>query len=150
MKQWFNLDLIVHKMLAASFSFTNAFLFRCWCKRSEKIKYVWSAEKLVAGKQPRSARVPSNPSLPLNGIVVLLQLPQFILDDWIERGVGAQCKIVCTQPRRISAISVRIVLFLVDQTIIGGNVFLQVSERIARERAEKLGHSVGYQIRLEQ
>ncbi|GAV06141.1 hypothetical protein RvY_16172 [Ramazzottius varieornatus] len=57
------------------------------------------------------------------------QLPQFILDDWIERGDGGRCRIICTQPRRISAIS--------------------VSERIAKERAEKLGKSVGYQIRLE-
>ncbi|XP_055346889.1 ATP-dependent DNA/RNA helicase DHX36-like [Paramacrobiotus metropolitanus] len=57
------------------------------------------------------------------------QLPQFILDDWIERGEGARCSIIVTQPRRISAIS--------------------VSERIARERAEELGISVGYQIRLE-
>ena len=35
-----------------------------------------------------------------------VQVPQFILDDFIERGIGSQCHIICTQPRRISAVSV--------------------------------------------
>lgn len=34
------------------------------------------------------------------------QVTQFILDNCIERGKGSACRIVCTQPRRISAISV--------------------------------------------
>ena len=34
------------------------------------------------------------------------QVTQFILDDYINRGVGSMCRVVCTQPRRISAISV--------------------------------------------
>lgn len=34
------------------------------------------------------------------------QVPQFILDDYINRGMGSLCRVVCTQPRRISAISV--------------------------------------------
>ncbi|KAM8804835.1 ATP-dependent DNA/RNA helicase DHX36 [Eudromia elegans] len=59
------------------------------------------------------------------------QVTQFILDDYIERGVGSTCRIVCTQPRRISAIS--------------------VAERVAAERAEVCGNgkSTGYQIRLQ-
>ncbi|XP_034295065.1 ATP-dependent DNA/RNA helicase DHX36 [Pantherophis guttatus] len=59
------------------------------------------------------------------------QVTQFILDDHIERGKGSSCRIVCTQPRRISAIS--------------------VAERVAAERAESCGSgkSTGYQIRLE-
>lgn len=57
------------------------------------------------------------------------QVPQFILDDYIAQGRGAACKILCTQPRRISAIS--------------------VAQRVAAERAETCGESVGYQIRLE-
>ncbi|XP_046753641.1 ATP-dependent DNA/RNA helicase DHX36 [Diprion similis] len=57
------------------------------------------------------------------------QVAQFILDDQIERGNGSVTKIICTQPRRISAIS--------------------VAERVAAERAERLGCSVGFQIRLE-
>lgn len=34
------------------------------------------------------------------------QVAQFILDDHISRGLGSVCRVVCTQPRRISAISV--------------------------------------------
>ncbi|KAK4355822.1 hypothetical protein RND71_024793 [Anisodus tanguticus] len=55
------------------------------------------------------------------------QVPQYILDHmW---GKGETCKIVCTQPRRISATS--------------------VSERISAERGESVGYTVGYKIRLE-
>ncbi|KAK1386969.1 RNA helicase [Heracleum sosnowskyi] len=57
------------------------------------------------------------------------QIPQFILESEIESVRGASCSIVCTQPRRISAIS--------------------VSERVATERGEQLGESVGYKVRLE-
>ncbi|XP_068568251.1 ATP-dependent DNA/RNA helicase DHX36 [Cebidichthys violaceus] len=59
------------------------------------------------------------------------QVTQFILDDYINRGVGSVCRVVCTQPRRISAIS--------------------VAERVASERAESVGNgnSCGYQIRLQ-
>lgn len=57
------------------------------------------------------------------------QVPQFILDSYIEKGLGSTCKVVCTQPRRISAIS--------------------VAERVAAERAERCGDSAGYHIRLE-
>lgn len=57
------------------------------------------------------------------------QVPQFILEDYIKKGKGSLCRIVCTQPRRISAIS--------------------VASRVADERAENLGNAVGYQIRLE-
>jgi len=34
------------------------------------------------------------------------QIPQMILDETIKRGEGASCNIVCTQPRRLAAISV--------------------------------------------
>ncbi|KFO27909.1 Putative ATP-dependent RNA helicase DHX36 [Fukomys damarensis] len=59
------------------------------------------------------------------------QVTQFILDSYIARGKGSACRIVCTQPRRISAIS--------------------VAERVASERAESCGNgnSTGYQIRLQ-
>lgn len=65
----------------------------------------------------------------LTGCGKTTQIPQFILDQAVEDGNGSKTKIVCTQPRRISAIS--------------------VAERIAYERAERLGKSVGYQVRLE-
>ena len=57
------------------------------------------------------------------------QLPQFILEEEIDNLRGADCSIICTQPRRISAIS--------------------VATRVASERGEELGETVGYQIRLE-
>lgn len=57
------------------------------------------------------------------------QVAQFILDDYIMGKRGSACRIICTQPRRISAIS--------------------IAERVADERTEKIGNSVGYHIRLE-
>ncbi|GAA5851262.1 hypothetical protein JCM5353_007711, partial [Sporobolomyces roseus] len=57
------------------------------------------------------------------------QIPQLILDDHISDGKGAECNIVCTQPRRIAAIS--------------------VAERVAKERGQQLGDQVGYQVRFE-
>lgn len=57
------------------------------------------------------------------------QVAQFILDSFITAGKGSLCRIVCTQPRRISAIA--------------------VASRVAEERAEPLGISAGYHIRLE-
>ncbi|XP_059313551.1 DExH-box ATP-dependent RNA helicase DExH7, chloroplastic isoform X2 [Lycium ferocissimum] len=61
------------------------------------------------------------------------QVPQFILDDMIESGRGGHCNIICTQPRRIAAIS--------------------VAERVADERCESSPGSseslVGYQVRLD-
>lgn len=57
------------------------------------------------------------------------QIPQIILDDAISKGEGASINIVCTQPRRIAAIS--------------------VAQRIADERGESVGQSVGYHVRFE-
>ncbi|XP_038625680.1 3'-5' RNA helicase YTHDC2 isoform X2 [Tachyglossus aculeatus] len=55
------------------------------------------------------------------------QIPQFLLDDCYTQKVP--CRIFCTQPRRLTAIA--------------------VAERVAAERREKIGQTVGYQIRLE-
>ncbi|KAL9937781.1 hypothetical protein V8E36_003326 [Tilletia maclaganii] len=57
------------------------------------------------------------------------QIPQILFDDYIMRGQGAKCNIVCTQPRRIAAIS--------------------VARRVAQERGEAIGKSVGYQVRFD-
>ena len=57
------------------------------------------------------------------------QIPQLILDDCIDRGEGSRCNIVCTQPRRLAAIT--------------------VAQRVAKERGEQLGSSIGYQVRFE-
>uniref|UniRef100_A0A8B9HP93 RNA helicase n=1 Tax=Astyanax mexicanus TaxID=7994 RepID=A0A8B9HP93_ASTMX len=55
------------------------------------------------------------------------QIPQFLLDDSYQKGIP--CRIFCTQPRRLAAIA--------------------VAERVAAERGESIGQTVGYQIRLE-
>lgn len=57
------------------------------------------------------------------------QIPQFILDNSLQGSPNTVANIICTQPRRISAIS--------------------VAERVAKERTERVGVTVGYQIRLE-
>lgn len=56
------------------------------------------------------------------------QLPTYIFEDLIDSGRGAETYIICTQPRRIAAIS--------------------VAERVAFERQEKVGETVGYHVRL--
>ena len=55
------------------------------------------------------------------------QVPQYLLSQ--SRSLGQPVKIVCTEPRRIAAIS--------------------VSERVALETATKFGDLIGYQVRLE-
>jgi HrpA-like RNA helicase len=55
------------------------------------------------------------------------QVPQFCLEDAATKGVP--CNIIIAQPRRISAMS--------------------VAERVAAERGETIGKTVGYTIRLE-
>ncbi|KAF7232253.1 hypothetical protein EG68_11354, partial [Paragonimus skrjabini miyazakii] len=57
------------------------------------------------------------------------QVPQFLLESEVSRGNGSVTRIVVTQPRRISAIS--------------------VAERVAAERGESIGNSIGYQVQLE-
>ncbi|XP_073124607.1 DExH-box ATP-dependent RNA helicase DExH3 isoform X2 [Henckelia pumila] len=57
------------------------------------------------------------------------QLPQYILESEVESGRGAFCNIICTQPRRISAMT--------------------VAERVSAERGEPLGETVGFKVRLE-
>lgn len=55
------------------------------------------------------------------------QIPQYILED--SNKYKRTCRIICTQPRRLAAIS--------------------IADRVAYERGEPLGLSIGYQIRLE-
>jgi ATP-dependent RNA helicase DHX36 len=56
------------------------------------------------------------------------QCPQYILEDAIAKGKGPETRIIVTQPRRIAAVS--------------------VAERVAAERNEKTGNSVGFSVRL--
>lgn len=55
------------------------------------------------------------------------QIPQYILEDCTQK--GRACRIFCTQPRRLAALS--------------------VADRVVQERGETIGATVGYQIRLE-
>jgi ATP-dependent RNA helicase DHX57 len=57
------------------------------------------------------------------------QSVQFILDDLIERQLGESVNIICTQPRRISA--------------------LGLADRVSDERCGRVGEEVGYIIRGE-
>ncbi|KAF2024782.1 P-loop containing nucleoside triphosphate hydrolase protein [Setomelanomma holmii] len=57
------------------------------------------------------------------------QSVQFVLDDLIQRQLGAVANIICTQPRRISA--------------------LGLADRVADERCSRVGDEVGYTIRGE-
>ncbi|XP_077546866.1 ATP-dependent RNA helicase DHX30-like isoform X2 [Haemaphysalis longicornis] len=56
------------------------------------------------------------------------QVPQYIFEEYIQKGVGSSCNIVVTQPRRIATIS--------------------MARRVASERGEQLGETVGFQVRL--
>ena len=51
------------------------------------------------------------------------QVPQFLLEAAEEAGQGSSVSVVCTQPRRIAAVT--------------------VAERVAWERGESIGTSVG-------
>lgn len=55
------------------------------------------------------------------------QIPQYILDHAWEN--GQSCRILCTQPRRIAAI--------------------MVATRVAEERGESVGETVGYRVMLD-
>jgi len=55
------------------------------------------------------------------------QVPQFLLEE--ATAAGQTVRLVCCQPRRLTAIT--------------------VADRVAAERGEKVGGTVGYQIRLE-
>lgn len=57
------------------------------------------------------------------------QVPQILFDEAIKAGNGAECNIICTQPRRIAATS--------------------VAQRVAVERNEQLTKTVGYHVRFD-
>jgi ATP-dependent RNA helicase DHX57 len=57
------------------------------------------------------------------------QSVQFILDDMIQQGYGSSANIVCTQPRRISA--------------------LGLADRVSDERCGRVGEEIGFAIRGE-
>jgi HrpA-like RNA helicase len=56
------------------------------------------------------------------------QVPQMILNDAIEESSGGYCNVLCIQPRRIAA--------------------RLLAQRVAHERLEHIGNTVGYMIRF--
>lgn len=54
------------------------------------------------------------------------RIPRFLLEESVRDGEGAECNVLVTQPRRISAVS--------------------VAHRVAHEMGPALKHSVGYQV----
>lgn len=54
------------------------------------------------------------------------RIPRFLLEEQVRGGEGAECNVVVTQPRRISAVS--------------------VAHRVAQEMGPHLKHHVGYQV----
>ena len=56
------------------------------------------------------------------------QVPQYLLDSFALERKGVDCNIIVTQPRRLAALS--------------------LAQTVAGYRGEKVGESVGYQVRL--
>nr|XP_043605947.1 DExH-box ATP-dependent RNA helicase DExH5, mitochondrial-like isoform X2 [Erigeron canadensis] len=107
---------------------------QAWQKSSEGQKMLEFRRSLPAYKEKDAILS----SITKNQVVIIsgetgcgktTQIPQYILQSEISSLRGATCNIICTQPRRISAMS--------------------VSERIATERGENLGETVGYKVRFE-
>ncbi|KAJ1293604.1 hypothetical protein BS78_01G081200 [Paspalum vaginatum] len=107
---------------------------RSWQESPEGVKMLELRKSLPAYKEKERllAAIARNQVIVISGETgcgKTTQLPQFVLESEIESGRGAFCNIICTQPRRISAMA--------------------VAERVSTERGENLGESVGYKVRLE-
>lgn len=63
------------------------------------------------------------------GSIMTTQIPRLTLNNAINAGKVASCNIICTQPRRVAAIS--------------------AAWRIAHERAQILWDHIGYQVRFD-
>ena len=100
-----------------------------WCKMQEIRESLPArkarAEVISAVKNSRACVISG-----ATGCGKTTQVPQFIYENSvIDEKNGANTSIIITQPRRISAIA--------------------VAERVADERDEQIGETVGYSIRLE-
>ena len=84
-----------------------------WSMRTEVAKLIQDSQVTVVSGETGSGKS--------------TQVPQFILDYCHKK--DTYCNIICSQPRRISAIS--------------------LAERVAEERGQRVGDSIGYQIRGE-
>jgi len=117
-------------------------------KESLGLKERWKARQSDSRQQKMILGRQSLPAWPLQEVIVRTvndnqvtiisgetgsgkstQSVQFILDDMINRNLGAAASIICTQPRRISA--------------------LGLADRVSDERCATVGQEVGYAIRGE-
>lgn len=117
-------------------------------KESLVLKERWKARQSDSRQQKMILGRQSLPAWPLREVIVRTvndnqvtiisgetgsgkstQSVQFILDDMINRNLGAAASIICTQPRRISA--------------------LGLADRVSDERCATVGQEVGYAIRGE-
>lgn len=100
---------------------------RSWQESPEGAKMLEFRRSLPADKEKERllAAIARNQVIVISGETgcgKTTQLPQFVLESEIESGRGAFCNIICTQPRRISAMA--------------------VAERVSTERGENLGESL--------
>lgn len=86
-----------------------------WQKRDEIVNSVNSSQVVIISGETGSGKS--------------TQSVQFVLDDMIQRQLGEAVNIMCTQPRRISA--------------------LGLAERVSEERCSQVGREIGYAIRGE-
>lgn len=122
-----------------------------WTPGSEKsvsVRAAWEAKQLTSAQQEMTRKREALPawgtqeaiirSVNTNQVTIIsgetgsgksTQSVQFVLDDMIKRGLGAAANIICTQPRRISA--------------------LGLADRVSDERCSSVGDEVGYVIRGE-
>ncbi|XP_020574910.1 DExH-box ATP-dependent RNA helicase DExH3-like isoform X2 [Phalaenopsis equestris] len=126
-------DVLMEKILQRR-SWRMRNLQRSWQDSPEGNKMLDSRRSLpaYAEKEALLSAIARNQVIVISGETgcgKTTQLPQYVLESEIESGRGAFCNIICTQPRRISAIT--------------------VAERVSAERGEKLGETVGYKVRLE-
>ncbi|PKU81642.1 DExH-box ATP-dependent RNA helicase DExH3 isoform X1 [Dendrobium catenatum] len=126
-------DILMEKILQRR-SWRMRNLQRSWQESPEGIKMLNSRRSLPAYMEKESllSAIARNQVTIISGETgcgKTTQLPQYVLESEIESGRGAFCNIICTQPRRISAMT--------------------VAERVSTERGENLGETVGYKVRLE-
>ena len=114
--------------------------------QSVSVREAWEAKKLTKAQQEMNRQRESLPAWNTQDAIVRAvnnhqvtiisgetgsgkstQSVQFVLDDMIRKGLGGVANIVCTQPRRISA--------------------LGLADRVSDERTGSVGDEVGYIIR---
>ncbi|CAI6340888.1 unnamed protein product [Periconia digitata] len=116
--------------------------------KSQQLLRAWQAKQQTPAQQKMMAARQSLPAWRLRDEIVRIvndsqvtiisgetgsgkstQSVQFVLDDLIQRGLGSVANIICTQPRRISA--------------------LGLADRVSDERCSQVGEEIGYTIRGE-